>query len=69
MKPSLRNVLTVKYGIKTAFFVAPRFWSSIFEEYKECNSANKFNAKIKFWYPENYSCKLWKNYIYQIVYM
>ena len=63
-----RNVHTVRYGIETASFVAPRIWSSIPRSYKECSSVNEFKAKIKFWYPENSSCKLCKNYIYQIGY-
>ena len=63
-----RNVKTVRYGIETASFVAPRIWSRIPRSYKECSSGNEFKAKIKFWYPENYSWKLCKNYIYQIGY-
>ena len=63
-----RNVHTVRYGIETASFVAPRIWSSIPRSYKECSSVNEFNTKIKFWYPENCPCKLRKNYIYQIGY-
>ena len=63
-----RNVKTVRYGIETASFVAPRIWSSIPRSYKECSSVNEFKAKIKFWYPENCPCKLCKNYIYQIGY-
>ena len=63
-----RNVNTVRYGIGTASFVAPRIWSSIPRSYKECSSVNEFKAKIKFWYPENCPCKLCKNYIYQIGY-
>ena len=63
-----RNVHTVRYGIETASFVAPRIWSSIPRNCKECSSVNEFKAKIKFWYPENCPCKLCKNYIYQIGY-
>ena len=63
-----RNVKTVRYGIETASFVAPRIWSSIPRNCKECSSVNEFKAKIKFWYPENCPCKLCKNYIYQIGY-
>ena len=63
-----RNVHTVRYGIQTASFVAPRIWRSIPRSYKDCSSVNKFKAKIKFWYPENCPCKLCKNYIYQIGY-
>ena len=53
-----RNISTVRYGIETASFVAPRIWSSIPRSYKECSSVNEFKAKIKFWYPENCPCKL-----------
>ena len=63
-----RNVKTVRYGIETASFVAPRIWSRIPRSYKECSSGNEFKAKIKFWYPENCPWKLCKNYIYQIGY-
>ena len=64
-----RNVNTVRYGIGTASFVAPRIWSSIPRSYKECSSVKEFKEKIKFWYPENCSRKLCKNYIYQIGYI
>ena len=64
-----RNVHTVRYGIETATFVAPKIWSSIPRNYKECSSVNEFKAKIKSWYPENCPCKLCKNYIYQIGYI
>ena len=63
-----RNVNTVRHGIETASFVAPRIWSSIPRSYKECSSVKEFEAKIKFWYQENCPCKLCKNYIYQIDY-
>ena len=56
-----RNVHTVRYGIETASFVAPRIWSSIPRSYKKCSSVNELKAKIKFWYPENCPCKLCKN--------
>ena len=55
-----RNVNTVRYGIETASFVAPRIWSSIPRSYKECSSVNEFKAKIKCWHPENCPCKLVK---------
>ena len=55
-----RNVHTVRYGIETASFVAPRIWSSILRSYKEYSSVNEFKAKIKFWYPEDCPCKLLK---------
>ena len=58
-----RNVSTVRYGIETAYFVAPRIWSSIPQSYKECSSVKEFKAKIKCWYPEYCPCKLCKNYI------
>ena len=43
-----RNVHTVRYGIKTASFVAPKIWNSIPRSYKECSFVNEFKAKIKF---------------------
>ena len=64
-----RNVHTVRHGIETASFVAPKIWSCIPRSYKECSSVNEFKAKIKSWYPENCPCKLCKNYIYQIGYI
>ena len=47
-----RNVHTVRYGIETASFIAPRIWSSIPRGYKECSFVNEFKAKIKLWYPK-----------------
>ena len=64
-----KNVHAVRYGIKTASFVAPKIWSSIPRSYKECISVIEFKTKIKSWYPENCPCKLCKNYIYQIGYI
>ena len=62
------NIHTVRYDIETASFVALWSWSSILKYYKECSSVYEFKAKIKFWYSENYPCKLCQNYIYQIRY-
>ena len=45
-----RNVNTVRCGIETASFVAPRIWSSIPRSYKECSSIKEFKEKLKFWY-------------------
>ena len=67
-KLNSRNVHTVRYGIETASFVAPRIWRSIPRSYKECSSMHELKAKIKFWFPENCPCKLFTNYIYQIGY-
>ena len=68
-KPSLsQEMSTLPYGIETASFVAPRIWSIIPRSYKECSFVYEFKAKIKFWYLENFPCKLCKNYVYQIGY-
>ena len=47
-KLKLRNIPTVRCGIETASFVAPRIWSSISRSYKERSSINEFTAKINF---------------------
>ena len=60
-----RNVNTVRYGIETDSFVAPRTRSNIPRIYREYSSVNESKAKLKFWYPENCPCKLCKNYIYE----
>ena len=40
-----RNVHTVRHGIETASFVAPKIWSSIPRSYKECSCLNEFKQK------------------------
>ena len=64
-----RTVCTVKYGIETTSFVAPRILSCIQRKRKECISVNEFQAKNKFWYTENCEWKILKMCIYQIGYI
>ena len=55
-----RNICTVRYGIKTAAFVASRIWTNMPNELKESTSLNEFKSKTKTWKPENCPCKLCK---------
>lgn len=45
-KSKSRYVRTVRYGIETACFEAPKIWSSIPRENKKCNLVIEFEAKL-----------------------
>ena len=64
-----RKIHSVRYGIKTAFFVGARVLSSLPSDFKECKSLELFKLKIKNCIPENCSCKLCKTYLQRIGYL
>ena len=59
-----RRIRTTKYGIK--YYLCPKLWNLVSNEYKTIESLEAFNAKIKTWVPENFPCKLCKKYINKV---
>ena len=58
-------VKTVHYGVETVFFLGPKLWSILPQEYKIIDNLSEFKNKIKHWVPQNCPCRLCKTYIHQ----
>ena len=50
---SSRNVKTVRYGLQTISYMAPKIWNLVPKEMKQVTTLNEFKAKIKIWKLEN----------------
>ena len=44
---SSRNIKTVRYGLQTIYYMAPKIWTLVPKEMKEIHTLNEFKAKIK----------------------
>ena len=56
-----RNPKTVKYGIDTMSYLAPKIWSLVPGGIKSSKSLDAFESKIRQWKPDC-SCRLRKTY-------
>ena len=63
---SSRNIKTVRYGLKTISYMAPKIWNLVPKEMKQVTTLNEFKAKIKIWKLENCPCRLCRTYLPQI---
>ena len=63
---SSRNVKTVRYGLQTISYMAPKIWNLVPKEMKQVTTLNEFKAKIKIWKLENCPCRLCRTYLPQI---
>ena len=63
---SSRNVKTVRYGLQTISYMAPKIWDLVPKEMKQVTTLNEFKAKIKIWKLENCPCRLCRTYLPQI---
>ena len=57
-----RNPKTVKYGIETISYLAPKLWEMVPIDAKNSKSVSEFKSKIKLWKP-NCHCRLCKTYV------
>ena len=55
---SSRNIKTVRNGLQTIFYMAPKIWALVPKEMKQITILNEFKAKIKSWELENCPCRL-----------
>ena len=55
---SSRNIKTVRYGLQTISYMAPKIWNLVPKEMKQIPTLNDFKAKIKIWKLENCPCRL-----------
>ena len=46
---SSKNIKTVRYGLQTVSFMAPKIWNLEPKEMKQISTLNEFKAKIKIW--------------------
>ena len=63
---SSRNIKTVRYGLQTISYMAPKIWDLVPKEMKQVTTLNEFKAKIKIWKFENCPCRLCGTYLPQI---
>ena len=63
---SSRNIKTVRYGLQTISYMAPKIWDLVPKEMKQVTTLNQFKAKIKIWKLKNCSCRLCRTYLPQI---
>ena len=63
---SSRNIKTVRYGLQTISYMAPKIWDLIPKEMKQVTTLNEFKAKIKIWKLENCPFRLCRTYLQQI---
>ena len=60
-----RNPKTVAYGTESVSFMAPKIWSIVPQELKNCQSLYSFKKSIRKWKP-NYLCWLCKTYLQHV---
>ena len=63
---SSRNIKTVRYGLQTIFYMAPKIWDLVPKEMKQVTTLNEFKAKIKIWKLEKCPCRLCRTYLPQL---
>ena len=61
-----RNIKTVRYGLQTIPYMAPKIWGLAPKEMKQVTSLNEFKTKIKISKLENCPCRLCRTYLPQI---
>ena len=62
----VRNVKTVRYGLQTISYIAPKIWDLLLKEMKQVTTLNEFKTKIKIWNLENCPCRLCTIYLPQV---
>ena len=63
---SSRNIKTVRYGLKTISYMAPKIWNLVPKEMKQVTTLNEFKTRIKIWNLENCPWRLCRTYLPQI---
>ena len=62
----LPKVRTINYGIETIRYRGPKTWDILPNEIKSSKSLCEFKNKVKKWKPQGCTCRLCKNYIFNI---
>ena len=65
----LPNVKTVNYGLETIRYRGPKTWDLLPGEIKESKSLVEFKTKIKKWKPQGCTCRLCREYIFNLGYL
>ena len=63
---SLRNIKTVRYGLQTISYMAPKLWDLVPKEMKQVTTLNEFKTKIKIWKLGNCPYRPCRAYLPQI---
>ena len=61
-----RRVNSVRYGMESVSFLAPKICDTLPKEIKNSETLNAFKLKIKNWVPQECPCKLCKTYVLQV---
>ena len=62
---STRYIKTVRYGLQTISYMAPKLWNLLPKEMKQITTLNEFKPKIKSWKLENCPHRLCRTYLPQ----
>ena len=65
-----RRIKTLRYGSESlSYYLGPRLWNILSDEYKKLQSVKDFKTKIRLWVPDNCPCQLCKIYIQHIAFI
>ena len=63
------NIRTNKFSFETISAIGGLLWENLPNNIKTSGSLNIFKHKIKLWTPDNYSCKICRNFINNLGYI
>ena len=64
-----RNIRTNKFGFETITTIGAVLWRDLPNDIKNSDSLNIFKHRIKQWTPDNYPCKICRNFIKNLRYI
>ena len=64
-----RNIRTNKFGFETITTIGAVLWQNLPNDIKNSDSLNIFKHRIKQWTPDNYPCKIFRNFIKNLGYI
>ena len=63
---SLPQVKSVNYGLKALWYVSTKIWNTLPSDIENSGTLWEFSEKVKSEIPRNCTCRICKNYIYQV---
>ena len=63
------RVQTVNFGIETIRYRGIKTWDLVPQDIKESDSLETFKRKIKAWKPQGCTCRLCKEYVFNVGYL
>ena len=58
-----RNIRTNEFGFETISTIGAVLWRNLHNDINNLDSLNIFKHRIKQWTPDNYPCKICRNFI------